>query len=293
MKSKYIIYVHVEAADDIDGELDVFPESLFYDYFLIGDLLEENKLLFEESCLCNPSIMEGLRDECSSRCSFYFVINDFKVMRLTDVPSQGRYNLKSIKNPELKQALEELRLRYSVLDNKNPAPVAAVPPAAPADITSIRPYPQIFAQGNNAAPVFDDNGAAGMVVAVEILEKQNSMDKKLDSMPEEIANAVVQRLKNDGKIDSLDKIPELDKESGEWLIASEYARTRKPPITVDTLKQGRSNVKKKNGKTKGEVADDNSEGIHGKHVWRFDGLDKNGNEIYYYYIYGVDGKYTP
>ncbi len=95
------------------------------------------------------------------------------------------------------------------------------------------------------------------------------------------------------KIESLDNIPLLNLESGDWLIASEYAKTRKPPISVDTLKQGRSNVKKKKEGAKGEVAADNSKGIHGKHVWRFGGFDKNGNEIYYYYIHGVDGKYTP
>ena len=175
----------------------------------------------------------------------------------------------------------------------SPAVPASAPVAdVPVDITSIRPYPQIFAQGDEAASTFDNSGAAGIVVAVETFETVKSMDKKLDSMPDEIANTVVRRLRDlNGKIDSLDKIPDLNLDSGEWLIASEYAKTKN--ISIDTLKQGRSNVKKNNGNTKGLVAEDGSCGIHGKHVWRLGGYDNYNNGIYYYYIYGVDGKYTP
>ena len=74
--------------------------------------------------------------------------------------------------------------------SENVAHGVSYSPAAPAsaDITSIRPYPQISAKGDDVAPAFGnpDNDAAGMVVACNSARLADNSDIQTDLMKEHV-----------------------------------------------------------------------------------------------------------
>ncbi len=157
------------------------------------------------------------------------------------------------------------------------APVAAVPPAAPADITSIRLYPQIFAKSGDNVEQTLDNGAAGMVVAGNTARAADGIDgvnKRLDKLIElqqQTANNTASiNAKTSGKITRLEDIPPYDPTNKNWIPAADYAE--KTGISIKDLETMRS---------RGEKALDNKSGIHGKHIWRAVG-DGSKRRIYYY-----------
>ena len=264
--------------------------KLLYKYFETWNKGRYSKPLFKEA-------VYGTLKELFERDS------DFKkrLIELLQRRKEQKYKISSSDNNQTK----ELQSVSAV--NDSPAvpsvPIADIP-AAPAVSNSpdvldcLIPVPCVASRKDVVTSCTAEVKPAPDT-QTEILRELKAFRKEQKQQGEQQTEILQQSLEvqrqniHQCKIDSLDKIPLLDKESGEWLIASDYARTRKPPITVDTLKQGRSNVKNNNGNTKGLIAEDGSCGIHGKHVWRLGGYDKNNNEHYYYYKYGVDGKYTP
>ena len=126
MTSQYCI--HIEITIDQPDFFEDLPDSCYSHYFMIGELLEENVSLFIDACLCNSEIMSGLYQEVGLfNISFYFEV--FELVCFNDVPIPAKYNLSYIKTPELKQAIEELRLRYCALDNKKTIPIDDDSPA--------------------------------------------------------------------------------------------------------------------------------------------------------------------
>lgn len=200
------------------------------------------------------------------------------------------------------ETVSELESASVPADNDSPAipaAVASVPfsgdsPAVPAsapvadvpvDITSIRPYPQIFAQGDEAASTFDNSGAAGMIVAGNTARTADGIEalknifregfEKLIEIGQQIANSLASiNGKFPGKITDLDAIPPYSPTNIRWVLEKDYAK-----IT------GINNLDTMRPESRGGlVSDDRNSGIHGGHIWRAvgEGKGKNGRRIYYY-----------
>lgn len=164
-------------------------------------------------------------------------------------------------------------------------PVVSDSPPVPADITSIRPYPQIFAQGDEVSPTFDDNGAAGMIVAgntaraadgierlINVVEKVVDRQDKSIELQQQTANSAASiNAKTTGKITRLEDIPPYDPTNKNWVPVAEYSQ-RTGINNLDILR------------SRGIVSGDRNSGIHGNHIWRAvgEGKGKNGRKIYYY-----------
>lgn len=155
------------------------------------------------------------------------------------------------------------------------APVANVQ-MAPADITSIRPYPQIFAQGDEAAPNFDDNGAAGMVVASNtartadgIVGINKRLDKLIELQQQTVNSTAIISAKMPGRITEIEDIPPYDPTDKRWVPAAEYSKIKE--IATKDLDSMRS---------RGDKDPDSNSGIHGQHIWRAVG-DGSKRRIYY------------
>lgn len=152
--------------------------------------------------------------------------------------------------------------RKQQLDSGVPAaPVAD----APADITSIRPYPQIFAQGDETASTFDNSGAAGMIVA-------GNSARAVDELADIKSLLVSINAKMPSKITRIEDIPPLDLGNPNWKTAKEYAEIK--GLSVEALRSNRSS---------GDKSDDGKAGIHNGHAWR--SVGEGSKTKVYYYLY--------
>ena len=126
MNSIYCLFVEIIFGFDEDS---FTLDSLF----MVGELPDDKQNQFKVSCLIRPDIKHWIYQEFkSSAPGGGYRFSCFDVVRFDDLPALSQLNICPYHNPELKQAIEEMRLRCFNSDNKNPAPVAVAPAAAPA-----------------------------------------------------------------------------------------------------------------------------------------------------------------
>ena len=204
--------------------------------------------------------------------------------RLEEVRNRKIENLSACIQ-EVKADLEELEKTLFRDENNaeiqsNIVPVVSdslvTPASVFADITSIRPYPQIFAQGDEAAPNFDDNGAAGMVVASNtartadgIVGINKRLDKLIELQQQTVNSTAIISAKMPGRITEIEDIPPYDPTDKRWVPAAEYSKIKE--IATKDLDSMRS---------RGDKDPDSNSGIHGQHIWRAVG-DGSKRRIYY------------
>ena len=168
----------------------------------------------------------------------------------------------SLNNKAIKPSIDSETLTVSDSPAIPAVPVAGV--ERPIGRNENYPSTWIYAKGDETAPEFTDNGAAGMIVAGNTARAADCLAN--------IENVLYSiNAKIPGRITKIEDIPPYNPtDNKHWVTVKQYMdRTGKTRNNLDS------------SRLQGTIAEDGKSGIHGEHIWRNIGT-KDKPTIRYY-----------